>query len=212
MSIPMMRIRKAVPIVWLAATAGLFICVAGTVVPQSAHPNSEKVSSYFPLSVGNRWSYVLERHSKIAGTLIWRVTQREIIDGIPVYHLWPTPAQGDEPLSLSEVQGGVVEAHTERFLLKNPLHSGDLWSVRSDTPRAIGKLDAFEIVSAGKACSVGQRSFDDCATIREDDEANNVTSFTTYARGVGPVKYVYFRGLHSREVDTILTIKSWEVH
>ncbi len=64
----------------------------------------------------------------------------------------------------------------------------------------------------GKSCSVEQHSFDDCMTIRETDEANNVVSLTTYARGVGPVKYVYFKGLHSEEADTMLTIKSWRVH
>jgi hypothetical protein len=70
----------------------------------------------------------------------------------------------------------------------------------------------FEVISAGRACTVGKRSFDDCAIVREVDEANSVASVTTYARGVGPVKYAYFEGLHSQEVDTTLTIKSWEVH
>ncbi len=67
------------------------------------------------------------------------------------------------------------------------------------------------MISSGKACFVGQHSFRDCATIRETDEANNIASLTTYARGVGPVKYVYFKHLHSEEVDTTLTLKSWQV-
>jgi hypothetical protein len=73
-------------------------------------------------------------------------------------------------------------------------------------------MDAFQVISVGKPCLIREHSFDDCVVIREVDEANNVASLTTYARGVGPVKYVYFKGLHSEEVDTTLTIKSWEVH
>jgi len=184
----------------------------GPTHPRCAHEGM-KGSDYFPLSVGNQWNYALDEHSKMGGnTITWRVTQKEIVHGSPVYHLWPTPAQGDEPLSLSAVQDGVLEWGSERIILKKPLRAKDRWTVKSDTARGKGKLDAFEVVSAGEECTVGGESFEDCASVREDDEANNVTSLTTYARRVGPVKYVYFKAIRSKEVDTVLTIKSWEVH
>ena len=205
---------KTPPTILLAATAVFFaiVCTGGMVV-REPRDSAQKENSYFPLSVGNWWVYVVAKHSDEAGkTIKWSVTQREIVHGTPVYHLWQTPAQDDEPLSLVEVDGCITEADTERILLKNPVHSGDRWITRSTSVRSTGKLDDFEVVSAGKACSAGELSFEDCATIREIDEANNVASVTTYARGVGPVKYVYLKALHSEEVDTTLTIKSWGLH
>jgi hypothetical protein len=167
--------------------------------------------SYFPLSVGNSWVYSVRGHSQ-SKTITWKVTQSEIMRGNPMFHLWQTPAQDDEPLSLSEEETGIVEAGSERFLLKYPLSTGERWSVKSQSLRAPGKSDTFEVTSAEEACSVGGHSFAHCATVREIDEANNVASLTTYARGVGPVKYVYFKGSHSEDIDTTLTIKSWQVH
>jgi hypothetical protein len=199
--------------IWIAATIGLALSVVAAVASQSVHPTSENGSEYFPLSVGNTWRYALEEHSRPAGkTITWRVMQKEVDHGVLVYHLWPTPAQGDDTLDLCVVHGGVVEWSSERFVLKNPLRTGDRWSDVTNDARVQGKLDAFEVMSAGNSCSVGGHSFDDCATIREDDDANSVTLVTTYARGVGPVRYVYFKALHSKEVDTVLTIKSWELH
>ena len=208
-------ISKTLPTVLLAATVGFFaiVCAAGGLAVREPRNSAQKESSYFPLSVGNWWVYVVGKHSKVAGkTIKWSVTQREIVHGTPVYHLWQTPAQDDEPLSLVEVDGCITEADTERILLKDPLHSGERWIAGSTSLRSTRKLDDFEVVSAGKACSVGELSFEDCAAIREIDEANNVASVTTYARGVGPVKYVYFKTLHSEEIDTTLTIKSWGLH
>jgi len=199
--------------IWVLVTAAALFSVARAARSQGARPKSELGSDYFPLSVGNTWHYAIEEHSRrTSETVTWRVTQREVDRGVLVYHLWPTPAQGDDTLDLSVVHGGVLEWSSERFVLKNPLHTGDRWSDVTNDARGKGKLDAFEVVSAGNSCSVGDHSFDDCATVREDDDANNVTSVTTYARGVGPVKYVYFKALRSEEVDTVLTIKSWEVH
>lgn len=187
----------------------LLFCRYGPIAGQDTRESKE---SYFPLSVGNSWVYSLHGHSQAAQkTIKWRVTQKEMISGTPVFHLWQTPAQDDEPLNLSEGKSGIFEAGSERFLLKYPLHSGDHWSSLSRSLRAPGKSDIFEVISAGKACSVGGHSFEDCVTVREIDEANHVASLTTYARGVGPVKYVYFKSLRSEQVDTTLTIESWQV-
>jgi hypothetical protein len=203
---------KSVSLLVICFAAIVGPCITGTVASQDLSSVAERGSRYFPLSVGNSWHYILG-DSKMAGKAIkWSVTQREVVHGNPVYHLWQTPAQDDEPLSISEVPGGIVEADTERFLLKNPLHVGDRWGAKSHSLRAAGKLDSSEVISAGKDCSVGGHSFNDCATVREVDEANNVTSLTTYARGVGPVKYVYFKPFHPREIESTVTIKSWQVH
>lgn len=202
---------KTRPSALTAVCPGIFaFCIWSAAACQGVRANK---GNYFPLSVGNSWTYLLRGHTEVPGkTIKWKITQREVIRGIPVFHLWQTPSQDDEPLSLAEVETGIREAGTERFLLKKPLRIGERWSAKSRSLRAPGKSDAFEVTSDGKPCSVEEHSFDDCTVIREIDEANDVASLTTYARGVGPVKYVYFKGPHSEEVDTTLTIKSWEVH
>jgi hypothetical protein len=185
------------------------VCGANTAACQNMRPGK---GSYFPLAVGNHWVYAV--HSRSQPTLKsieWRVTQREVVHGTPVFHLWPTPSQGDEPLSLSDVEMGIVEAGTNRFLLKRPLRTGQRWSTTSQSLRSPNTNDSFEVTSSGKICSVGARSFNNCVIVREIDEANHVASLLTYARGVGPVKYVYFKDLNSDEVDTTLIIKSWVV-
>ncbi len=208
----MTRISKVFSSVQCIAIIVLLGCTGGKVLSQTQPPNTEKGSAYFPLSVGNQWQYVLAGPSKSAASSIkWSVRQRELVHGVTVYHLWLKPPKGDEPLNLAEVQGGILEFDSDRFVLKSPLYKGEQWRSTSRSLRANSKSDALEVISAGKTCSVGEHAFADCATVQEVDEANDITSLTTYARGVGPVKYVYFKPAHSRRVDTTLTIKSWKI-
>lgn len=208
----MMTARKRFAVCSFATITALFACLAATGEPQNQASGLERGSAYFPLSVGSWWRYRLQGQSNLKYTTIkWSVTQKENVRGTVVFHLWQTPPEGDEPLSLSEVQGGLIEAGTDRIVLKNPLHAGDRWVAKSQSLRAKGSLDSFEVTSAGKPCSIGGRSFQDCASIRESDEGNNISSITTYVRGIGPVQYVYFKGLHSDDVSTMLTIKDWSL-
>lgn len=193
----------------LAVGCVFFIACCRVAVGQEKHSAEE---SYFPLAVGNSWDYSVRGHSQFARSGIrWQVTQKEVVHGTPVFHLWETPSQSDEPLSLAMVPDGVKEADTDRFLVKNAMQPGDRWVAASQSLRAKLKGDSFEVASAGAACTVGGRSFVDCLVIKEVDEANNLGSVTTYARGIGPVKYVYFRGLDFKVVDTVLTITAWKV-
>jgi hypothetical protein len=187
---------------------------AENIVSQEARIGAQQRESYFPLAIGNRWTYVYSENPRMAGkTLTWKVTDQEVRNAAHVYYVSSTPSQGeDEPLLLSSAKDGIEEVGTGRFLIKDPIHPGDHWKVVDTSPRFKGKLDVFGAVSVGKPCSVGGRVFDDCVIIQETVEAINTASLTTYARSVGPVKYLYFKGLHSREVESTLTIKSWEVH
>jgi hypothetical protein len=199
------------PLRWFGACLALSILWSSS--PAACRNTRPREGSYFPLAVGNHWIYTVRSHSQpTLKSIEWRVTQREIVNGKLVFHLWPRPAQGDESLSLSESEMGVVETGTSRILLKRPLRTGQRWRVASQSLRAPGKSDSFEVTSAAKACFVGGHSFNNCVIVREIDEANHVVSLTTYARRVGPVKYVYFKDLNSKEVDTTLIIKSWVVH
>lgn len=207
-----MKTSDVAPLLRFVVTSGLLVIfLAGTVMSKGIPAGAPTGTSYYPLAVGNWWVYVFGGHSKMVGkTIKWIVNQKEVLHEAPAYYLSSIPALGeDEPYILSPVTGGIVEADTERFLFKYPLKTGARWSAR-----AVGsaeKADAFEVVSVGRPCSAGVRSFNDCATIREVNEAIDFVTMVTYARGVGPVKYVYFKGLHSKEIDTTLTISSWKV-
>jgi hypothetical protein len=204
-------VHRSAPLILLFALVfGQSALRAQTAAPSGAVTREEQ--KYFPLAVGNRWVYSLREHPKTAEkTIKWSCTQKERVHGKNVYHLWETPSQDDEGLSLAESLAGVAEAGTDRYLFRIPLRTGDRWNSKSGSLRAKGKMDSFEVITVGVPCSAGKHLFSDCVEIREIDEANNIASLTTYARGVGPVKYVYFKNLHSEEIDTTMIINSWEV-
>ena len=214
-TIAMMRIKIRLPMVWCAAMTGLFfISVFGVAAPQDNRAMAKGEDSYFPLSIGNWWAYKLGGHSRWAGkTQKWTVTDKAIHKGNPDYILSPTPSFGwDSPVEESPVREGIVEAgRGGGFILKYPIRSGNRWSSKSDGFVVPGKLDDLEVVSAGKPCSVGSHSFGNCVTIRETDEGNALFSLTTYARGAGPVKYLYFKDLYFKQTKETMIIVSWKV-
>jgi hypothetical protein len=188
----------------------LSILPSATGAPQH-RLSADSGTTYYPLAVGNWWRYAMKESGRIRA-IKWAVTQQENGQSGPIYHLWQTPAEGDEPLRLMELENGIAEAGSDRFLLKRPLQVGQRWASRSLGPKNAGRLQSFYVTGVGLPCSIGGHSFRECASVKESDEANNISSITTYARGVGPVKYVYFASLHSRKVKAILTISSWSVH
>lgn len=211
----MMKISKRLPLIWFAVAVGILTtcCIVLAARQGSGATTNKEFGSYFPLSVGNWWSYKITGQSKWAGqTQKWTVDDRSFSKGEATYYLSAIPSLGgDAPLGLSSLSNGIVEGR-ERFVLRYPIHTGNRWSSKSQLYGVGGKLDKFEIVSAGKPCSVGSRSFDDCAAVREIDEALKLFSITTYARGVGPVKYGYFKDVDFKQIDWMLTIMSWGVH
>jgi hypothetical protein len=177
---------------------------------QASHTSGGKNGSYYPLAVGNWWLY---RERGYAGQRV-KITRFEwYVDSIseghaPGYLVWPRPMEYDDvylELLIGE-DGSIFESGTKRLLLKNSLHAGERW-----TSGPADKPAAFEVVSAGRACARGGRKFGDCAVIREADQATDFVTVTTYARGVGPVSYVYLRGLDAKKLDSEMTIRSWHV-
>jgi hypothetical protein len=208
----MTRTNRRFALLGFAAAGLSTICLVGTALSQGTRTGAHEEDSYFPLSVGNWWLYKCSGHSQLAGkTQRWTVTDKAVHEASPDYYLSPRPSLGqDSPLVLSRLRDGIVEAG-DRFLLKYPIRIGNRWSSKSNMYGAEGELDVFEVVSAGRPCLVGTRSFDDCVTVRETDEGASLFLLTTYARGVGPVKYVYFEDVHFRAIESTLTIESWAV-
>jgi hypothetical protein len=209
----MMGTSQGFPVGRFAVATCLFtICFIGAAVSQGRRATAEGEDSYFPLAVGNWWLYNLGGDPQVAGkTKKWWVTDSAISNGKRYYVLSPIPPFGDDaPWTLSPVQDGIQELD-ERFVLRYPVHMGDRWSYNSRPYGANGKLDEFEVVSAGKPCSAGGHWFRDCVTVREIEEGLKIFSLTTYARAIGPVKFVYSKDVHFKKIDWTLTIRTWDV-
>jgi hypothetical protein len=209
----MMGTSRRLPIICIAAATGLLtMCFIGMAPSQNRRADTQNDGSYFPIAVGNWWLYKLGGDSRVAGkSKKWTVTDSAIENGVGCYTLSPIPPFGDDaPWELSPAKEGIQECDG-RFILRYPVRIRDRWSYESQRCGATGKLNQFEVVSAGKPCSVGGHSFHDCATVREIDEPLKLFSLTTYSRGIGPVKFVYFKDLHFKQIDWTLTITSWDV-
>ncbi|MGJ5819032.1 hypothetical protein [Paludibaculum fermentans] len=164
---------------------------------------------YFPLSVGNSWEYRVRvsiprrEESKV----VWRVTKAEKnTAGSLVYQVWPTPMQADDAAMMLATTGtGIEEVSTRSLVLKWPLTIGDHWEGGGHV-REGQSPPAFKVLSVGQACSVASKEFPDCAVVEERDPGTQMQTITTYAKGVGPVEYKYFRirqGGKQEEVQTV---------
>ena len=139
--------------------------------------------------------------------MVWRVTKAERKKaGRTVYQVWPTPMQADdEAMMLAASGSGVEEVSTRNLVLKWPLTAGDQW-VGGGHVREGQLPPAFKVLSVGQACAIASKTFQDCAVVEETDQGTRLRTITTYARGVGPVEYRYFRigqGGKQEEVQTV---------
>ena len=87
---------------------------------------------------------------------------------------------------------GLREPVDDFFVLRFPLKKGNSWKVDHD-----GQDRQFFVVSEGEQCEVGKQKFASCAVVRDDDRKAKLRTVTTYAYGVGPVRYVYYKALGS---------------
>jgi hypothetical protein len=163
---------------------------------------------YYPLAVGNFWEFQVHASAphRQESKVVWRVTKAEKNKaGRTVYQVWPTPMQADdEAMMLAASRLGLEEVSTRNVVLKWPLTAGDHWEgghVREGQPP-----QTFKVLSVGQACSVASKGFQDCAVVEEIDPSTRLQTITTYAKGVGPVEYKYFRigkGGKQTEVQTV---------
>jgi hypothetical protein len=165
-------------------------------------------TAYYPLAVGNIWTYKWIYKGNVAGgrksgTVRWEVQQTLEEDGKRVYLVVPQPIQiDDDYLELSVGPGGVEEVRHGIFLLKFPVIVGQHWSKEYQSVLKNREVSRkFSVLSAGKPCSVGRFKFSDCVVVEDSDEELDLKTVTTYARNVGPVAYEYFRRAGAPTVD-----------
>jgi hypothetical protein len=151
---------------------------------------------YYPLAAGNSWQYTVHpaARGKRDSKIVWRVTKIDPANsGRVIYQVWPTPMQADdEAMQLTVSELGLEDVSSRTLVLKSTLSSGEHWLGAANS-RTRQSRQSFKVTSVGRLCSAGSIRFQDCVVVEELDPGTQMRTVTTYARGVGPVEYRYFR-------------------
>ena len=196
---------KARPSLALTVAAVVALLLQTVSLAQSKEGPTEW-KEYYPLAVGYTWRYALsspERHQN--ETIVWKVVNRASNEKGEVFAVWPTPADtDDEGMQLQVTSAGLVEVDHNFYLLQFPVTKARQWTA--------GASRRFYVVSEGEPCVSGKLSFKRCAIVRDDDQELHLRTLTTYAYGIGPVKYEYFKmnsGGTESQPTQMLTILSY---
>ena len=158
----------------LGATLGLGpgACASRTQqVAETSRP-SESVSAYYPLAVGNRWTYrVNGREDK---TVDVEVLKQE--DGY--FH--------DNQGGQLAVDGFGVRDR-KRYLLRGPLAEGNSWN----NVVSVSSTERYRILQSGVPCEVPAGAFRHCVRVEARNRVDAQTTLVnalTFAEGVGLVR------------------------
>lgn len=184
MTIASVLFRRPFPVVLTTALICL-VATVGTACHRAVNPDpvntkaadSLRVRDFYPLAVGNRWTYE---------TRLGNRTETQTVEIVAEEHGFHR-----------DTAGGLLRVDSEglrdpqRYLLRTPLEPGNSWSV----VLAPGVSENYEIVDAGSSCSVPAGTFARCVTVRGQnrvDGSRQLVSEWTYAEGIGLVS------LHTR--------------
>jgi len=168
--------------------AGAAACLLLLAASSGAAQHEKDWRSYYPLAKGNVWTYeVVGSDAKTNSTTVdWKVANRSTNPHGVIFTVWQKPLGLDATSAqLQPTPDGLHELIGDFFPLRFPLHKGRTWTTR-------GRSRAFTVVSEGEPCSVGKLAFQSCAVVRDEDNDARLRTVTTYALGVGPVRYEYY--------------------
>jgi hypothetical protein len=177
-----MMLAPMVPVRLLAAAAIAVLALAGcTRAPSrpSAKPTTATAADYFPLGVGNAWTYVDESPSLPPGARGARRTVR-IVERLPGG--WVRDSDRNE----LRIAGACVEDRVRR-LLCGPLAAGTAWS----SVVSVASTERYEIAAVGEKVATPAGTFEGAVRVRAHNRAGSGADAVleiTYAPGVGPVR------------------------
>jgi len=158
-----------------ALVLGAGACAGSQQVAGSAPSSpraSENLSAYYPLSVGNQWTY------RINGRADKTVTVEIVKEEDGYFH---------------DNQGGQLSVDTfgvrdrKRYLLRGPLTDGNQWT----NVVSVSSTEHYRILQANVPCETSAGSFRSCVRVearnRVDAETTLVNAIT-FAEGVGLVR------------------------
>jgi len=111
-----------------------------------------------------------------------------------IFAVLPTPAQEDDSQQLLLTEQGLKDVPTGYYLIRWPIVADDQWHYEFEKGEPSKKFRvSFKVLFARTNCDVRKRHFTDCLAVEQIDEETDLRVVTTYARNVGPVKYVYYK-------------------
>jgi hypothetical protein len=154
------------------------------------------VSQYYPLAVGNRWTYrVNGREDKPVSVEILR----------------------EENGFFHDSQGGqlAVDAYglrdPKRYLLRAPVETGHAWT----NVVSVSSTERYRILEAGVPCQSPAGAFDNCVQVEGRNRINaeaTLVNTQTFAPGVGLVRMqVDVEAKGQRVPQTWLELTAWQV-
>ncbi|HVI94410.1 MAG TPA: hypothetical protein VM753_10410 [Anaeromyxobacter sp.] len=150
---------------------------------RAAAPPPADVAAYFPLAVGNEWTYADESPAVRPDSPGVQRTVRIVARTKDGYFR-------DTERGELRADGGCLHDRLRR-LLCGPVAQGTRWS----SVVSASSTERFEIASVGEEVLTPAGRFGGCVRVRAHNRANAATDYvieTTYAPGVGPVKLETF--------------------
>jgi hypothetical protein len=162
------------PLSWLPAAALLLApaCVH-RVDPDEVRLGRKPAEAYYPLAVGNRWTY----RARLLGEE--RVQEVRVLRKEGGYFV--------------DSAGGMLAADPwgvrddKRYLLKNPVETGSSWT----NVVSVSSVERYQVVSTGGGCEVPAGVFADCVQVEGRNAVDGSTTLVnelTFAAGVGLVR------------------------
>ena len=168
------------PLASIALATALFACARAPAAPSaSGAPAPGAPADYFPLAVGNAWTY-LDRSSPGAAPVrrSVRVVERDR-EGYFV----------DDQRGALRADGDCLHDRTRRLLCQ-PLRRGHSWS----SVVSAAAVERYEIAGVGETVAVPAGTFQGCVRVRSQLRSGGVEQVAelTYAPGVGLVRLETF--------------------
>lgn len=152
-----------------------FGCASGKGAAKSDVKGST-AAEYYPLKVGNSWTYDVKLLGQKAAKTVTLVKQEES---------WFVDSD-DPPQRLAADAYGVRD--DKRYLLREPVQVGTTWT----NVVSVEAVEHYKILSTGSPCQVVAGKFSDCVVVesrlRVPQGQGMLINELTFARGVGLVR------------------------
>jgi hypothetical protein len=159
-----------------------------------------QLEEYYPLSVGNCWTYSTSFQNQAQPDLKVCIVKEE--DG---YFLDNRPAPSRLRFDATGLRDGQV-----RYLLRAPLEEGQKWMSVAD----VQTVEHYQIEAVGKKVKVPAGVYKDCVVVRMEvriSEANSMINRMTFAPGVGivEIRASFKKGAESLP-QSVMQLKKYE--